>query len=46
MLAYYNRLVFGAKIIEDEEPSFKPVGGDLRVWRGFILGTELSYGLI
>ena len=41
---YYNRLVFEAKILEEEEPSFKPVGGDLRVWRGFILGTGLYDG--
>ncbi len=38
---YYNRLVQEAKSLEEEEPSFKPVGGDLRVWRGFILGTGL-----
>ncbi|NVM54549.1 MAG: ubiquitin-conjugating enzyme E2 [Candidatus Helarchaeota archaeon] len=41
---YYNRLVFEAKILEEEEPSFKPVKGDLRVWRGFILGTGLYDG--
>jgi ubiquitin-protein ligase len=41
---YYNRLVFEAKILEEEEPSFKPVGGDLRVWQGFILGTGLYDG--
>ena len=41
---YYNRLVFEAKILEEEEPSFKPVGGDLRIWRGFILGTGIYDG--
>ena len=41
---YYNRLVYEAKILEEEEPSFKPVGGDLRVWQGFILGTGLYDG--
>lgn len=41
---YYNRLVFEAKILEEEEPSFKPVDGDLRVWQGFILGTGLYDG--
>ncbi len=41
---YYNRLVFEAKILEEEEPSFKPIGGDLRVWRGFILGTGMYDG--
>ncbi len=41
---YYSRLVLEAKILEEEEPSFKPVNNDLRVWRGFIIGTELYEG--
>lgn len=38
---FYSRLVQEAKILEEEEPSFKPVNNDLRHYRGFIIGTGL-----
>ncbi|TFF86548.1 MAG: ubiquitin-conjugating enzyme E2 [Promethearchaeota archaeon] len=41
---FYARLAYEAKILEEEEPSFKPVGGDLTTWGGFILGTGLYEG--
>ncbi|MEM3563656.1 MAG: ubiquitin-conjugating enzyme E2 [Candidatus Jordarchaeaceae archaeon] len=33
-----------AKIMEEEEPSFHPVDGDLRRWAGFIIGTGIYDG--
>jgi len=41
---FYARLAYEAKILEEEEPTFKPVGGDLTIWEGFILGTGLYEG--
>ena len=41
---FYSRLALEAKMMEEEEPSFKPVGGDLRRWKGFILGTKTYEG--
>ena len=41
---FYARLAYEAKILEDEEPSFKPIDGDLTNWSGFILGTGLYDG--
>lgn len=41
---FYSRLALEAKMMEEEEPSFKPVQGDLKTWRGFILGTRIYEG--
>ncbi|TFF89554.1 MAG: ubiquitin-conjugating enzyme E2 [Promethearchaeota archaeon] len=41
---FYARLAYEAKILEEEEPSFKPIDGDLTTWEGFILGTGLFEG--
>lgn len=41
---YWARLAYEAKHIKSEEPGFKPEKGDIRKWRGFILGTELYEG--
>ena len=41
---FYARLAYEAKILEEEEPSFKPIGGDLTMWEGFILGTGMYEG--
>ena len=41
---FYARLAYEAKILEEEEPSFKPIGNDLTMWEGFILGTGLYEG--
>jgi len=36
---FYARLAEEARILEVEEPGFKPVKNDLKHWLGFILGT-------
>ncbi len=41
---YWNRLAIEAKELMAEEPSFEPINGDLRRWRGFIIGTGLYEG--
>ncbi|MFX1519593.1 MAG: ubiquitin-conjugating enzyme family protein [Promethearchaeota archaeon] len=41
---YRARLAYEAKHVKSEEPGFKPENGDIRKWRGFILGTELYEG--
>ena len=38
---YWARLALEAKNMETEEPSFQPIQGDLRRWKGFIIGTGL-----
>ncbi|NHI93147.1 MAG: ubiquitin-conjugating enzyme E2 [Candidatus Lokiarchaeota archaeon] len=43
---FYARLAEEARILELEEPGFKPVEGDLRRWRGFILGTGIYNGAV
>ncbi len=42
--AYYARLAVEARALKKEEPTFKPVNGDIRLWRGFILGTGIYEG--
>lgn len=42
--AFLERLALEAKTIEEEEPSFQPLNGDLTKWRGFILGTSVYDG--
>lgn len=41
---YWARLSIEAKMLEQEEPTFRPVSGDIRVWRGYILGTGIYEG--
>jgi len=41
---FWARLALEAKNMETEEPSFHPIGGDLRRWQGFILGTGIYDG--
>ncbi|MBS7287824.1 MAG: ubiquitin-conjugating enzyme E2 [Candidatus Freyarchaeota archaeon] len=41
---FNSRLVYEAKMLEKEEPTFKPVDGDLTHWKGVILGTGVYDG--
>nr|MDO8135712.1 ubiquitin-conjugating enzyme E2 [Candidatus Njordarchaeum guaymaensis] len=41
---YWARLSIEAKMLEQEEPTFRPIRGDIRIWRGYILGTGIYEG--
>jgi ubiquitin-protein ligase len=41
---YWARLSIEAKMLEQEEPSFRPVKGNISLWRGYILGTGIYEG--
>jgi len=41
---FWARLAYEAKLLKEEEPTFKPVKGDLTKWRGYILGTGVYDG--
>jgi len=38
---FSSRLAYEAKMLEKEEPTFKPVNKDLTHWKGVILGTGI-----
>ncbi len=42
--AFWSRLAFEAKTVQKEEPSFKPMRGDIRHWKGFLMGTGVYEG--
>jgi ubiquitin-protein ligase len=41
---YWARLSIEAKMLEQEEPSFRPVKGNICFWHGYILGTGIYEG--
>lgn len=41
---YWARLALEAEEMKQEEPTFKPVGGNVTLWRGFIIGTGFYEG--
>jgi ubiquitin-protein ligase len=41
---YWARLAIEASDMKKEEPNFKPVNGDTRIWKGFIIGTGTYSG--
>lgn len=43
---FYARLAEEARILEIEEPGFKPINNDLRRWKGFILGKGIYDGAV
>jgi len=41
---YWARLAYEAELMRKEEPTFEPVNGDIRRWRGYIIGTGIYEG--
>ena len=41
---YWARLAMEAEEMKQEEPTFKPVAGNVTLWRGFIIGTGFYEG--